>query len=68
MVERLDPSRVIVLGGDDADVRRHIESDFKIRSGLCPNGHGLLTEGDGVQTCPTCGFTTNVLAEKGPAS
>lgn len=68
MVERKDPARIVVLGGNEADVRRHIESDFKIRSGLCPNGHGLMTEGDGIQECQTCHFVTNVLAEKGPAT
>lgn len=76
MVERLDPSRIAVEDGPDAarQVRQHIESDFKIRSGLCPNGCGLLGplidapnpawQG---QECPACHFSTNVLAEKGPA-
>jgi hypothetical protein len=68
MVERADPQTVLVLGGDDADVRRYIESDFKIRSGMCPNGHGLMIEEDGTQHCPKCNFVTNVLAEKGAPS
>lgn len=71
-VERADPSRIMVAGGDESDVRRYIESDFKIRSGLCPNGCGLLgplidspnPEWQG-QECPACHFSTNVLAEKG---
>jgi hypothetical protein len=52
-----------VLGGTDADVRAYIESDFKIRSGLCPNGCGLLMENDYGQECPTCHFSCNTKAE-----
>ncbi len=68
MVERKDPRCIGVVGGDEKAIARHIESDFKIRSGLCPNGHGLMTEGNGIQECPTCHFVTNVLAEKGASS
>jgi hypothetical protein len=65
-----------VEDGPDAarQVRQHIESDFRIRSGLCPNGCGLLGpliaapdpawQG---QECQACHFSTNVLAEKGSA-
>jgi hypothetical protein len=63
MIERKDPSRIQVLGGSNADVRAYIESDFKIRSGLCPNGCGLLTENDYGQDCPACGFSCNTKAE-----
>lgn len=72
-VERLDPSRLAVEDGPDAAqrVRQHIESDFAIRSGLCPNGCGLLaplTDNDYPafrgQECPACHFSTNVPAEK----
>lgn len=62
-VERLDPDRIMVLGGDEADARRFVESDFKIRSGMCPNGHGLMNETDFGQECPKCGFTCNTRAE-----
>ena len=68
MIERKDPRTIAVLGGDEEDVRRHVKSDFKIRSGLCPNGCGLMTESDGLQKCPKCNFTTNVLSEKGAPS
>ena len=68
MVERKDPRRIAVSSGGEEAVRRHIESDFKIRSGLCPNDCGLLAEGHGIQECPKCHFVTNVLAEKGTAS
>lgn len=68
MVERKDPRTIFVSDGGEEAVRRHIESDFKIRSGLCPNGHGLLNEEDGLQRCPKCPFVTNILAEKGPAT
>lgn len=67
-VERLDPDRIAVLGGCEDDVRRFVESDFKIRSGLCPNGHGLMRESDHGQECPSCGFGTNVRADRtGPS-
>ena len=66
-IERLDPDRLAVAGGDDADIRRFIESDFKIRSGMCPNGCGLLIQADGLQECQMCHFSTNKLAEKGRA-
>lgn len=63
MIERIDPSRIEVLGGKADDVRAFIESDFKIRSGLCPNGCGLLAENDYGQECPACGFSCNIKAE-----
>lgn len=62
-VTRLDPACVEVLGGDDAEKARYIESDFRIRSGLCPNGCGLLAPCDCGQECARCGFTTNRPAE-----
>lgn len=65
-IERKDPSRIAVLGGDEAEVRRFIESDFRIRSGLCPNGHGLMTPNDYGQECPACGFFCNTKAEQRP--
>ena len=64
MVERKDPSRITVIGGKAGDISRFIESDFKIRSGLCPNGHGLMTETSWGQECPACGFSCNKKAEK----
>lgn len=62
MAERLSRDRV---GGlDEESVTRFIESDFKIRNGLCPNDCGLLTPTDYGQCCEACHFETNVLAEK----
>jgi hypothetical protein len=61
MIERIDKSRIAGVVGTDLDA--YIESDFKIRSGLCPNGHGLMSSDDGLQQCPVCKFTTNVQAE-----
>lgn len=61
MVERIDKSRIAGISGTDLD--KYVESDFRIRSGLCPNGHGLMTLGGWGQECLTCGFTTNVKAE-----
>ena len=64
MVERIDKSRIMGLSGTDLD--KYVESDFKIRSGICPNGHGLMTVDGGLQHCPACKFTTNLLAELEP--
>lgn len=66
MVERLDISRIIAATEEDA--RRFVESDFKIRSGLCPNGHGLMHETNYGQACEACGFCTNKPAENGALS
>lgn len=60
-LERIDKSRIAGISGTDLDA--YIESDFKIRSGLCPNDHGLMLAEDGLQHCPVCKFTTNVQAE-----
>ena len=64
-VERLSPDQVAIAGGDDADVADFIRSDFRIRSGLCPNGCGLMNENDCGQKCPKCNFCCNTKAEKG---
>jgi len=61
LVERLDPDSIDVLGGSADDKERFLRSDQMIRSGLCPNGHGLMTAPDGMQECSVCGFSTNVL-------
>lgn len=60
-------SRNQVAGTSVADVDRFIESDFLIRSGLCPNGHGLMSEDDRGQQCGACGFTCNTKSERGVA-
>jgi len=65
MVERKDPSTIAIQGGSEKDVRRFLSHDQLIRSGMCPNGCGLMTEADGLQECPKCRFMTNVRAEKG---
>lgn len=64
-VERLDPSRIGVVGGRQADIERFVEHDFRIRSGLCPNGCGLMAESEHGQDCRACGFSCNTHAEKG---
>jgi len=64
-VERLSPECIGVAGGDPADVRRAIESDFRIRSGLCPNGCGLMAPSAFGQECTACSFSCNTHAEQG---
>lgn len=63
MVERLDPDNLGVSDGNQGDVEGYIESDFRRRSGLCPNGHGLMVSDNGGQRCPSCGFSCNTPAE-----
>lgn len=64
-IERADPDRIAVP--DDAPagtLERYIESDFRIRSGLCPNGCGLMAPlEDWGQECPKCNFSCNTLPE-----
>ena len=73
-IDRIDPNSILVLGGDGsaAEKQRSIDSDFQIRSGLCPNryaAHGgvniLLEQHEWGQECPACGFSTNRLPEPG---
>lgn len=61
MVERMDPDRIFGVSGEDLDI--FLDGDVKIRSGLCPNGHGLLAQDEHGQRCPTCKFFTNVMPE-----
>ena len=61
MIERLDKS--LLAGSPGTDLDAFVESDLKIRSGLCPNDHGLMTSEAGLQHCPVCKFTTNKAAE-----
>ena len=63
MVERRDSSDFVVIGGTRADAERAAESDFRIRSGTCPNGCGLMAPTDYGQECRTCGFFCNTPAE-----
>lgn len=62
-IERADPDRCFALGGDEDDVKAFIESDFKIRSGMCPNDCGLLTPDEYGQCCDKCGFLCNTRAQ-----
>lgn len=65
LAERADPETVAVLHGQPGDLERHLRSDQLIRSGMCPNGHGLMqpleTWG---QECPACHFVCNTLPEQ----
>ncbi len=64
MVERLKSENLVALGGGENAISKFIESDFKIRSGMCPNGCGLLHPCDYGQECGNCGFSCNTLPEK----
>lgn len=68
MIERKDPDRFISPGNDDFDAERFADQDVKIRSGLCPNGHGLMAQNSDTQQCEKCGFFTNCLPEKAIAN
>lgn len=63
MIERMHRDRVIGFGGDDKAVDDFIENDYRIRSGMCPNGHGLLDATEQGQECSSCGYWTNIRAE-----
>lgn len=65
-VERLSPENLATTGPDaKGQIARHIESDFRIRSGLCPNGCGLMGACSYGQECPACSFSCNTAAETG---
>jgi hypothetical protein len=63
MVERREVSQIVVVGGDEKDAARFVEEDFRIRSGMCPNGCGLNEATDYGQRCPKCGFFCNTSPE-----
>jgi hypothetical protein len=62
VVERLDPSRVAVEDGPDAAerVQAFIERDYRIRSGLCPNGCGLMGPFPDPDNCSHDSKTTTI--------
>lgn len=62
-VERIDPDRIEVLCGRPGDKERYLRSDHLIRSGMCPNGCGLMTTLGWGQECDPCGFSCNTLPE-----
>jgi hypothetical protein len=52
-----------------AEAERYCDQDLLIRSGMCPNGHGLMhLDGDRGQECPVCHFYCNTLPEKAAAN
>jgi hypothetical protein len=62
-VERKDPSRFHMIGGTPEDNAAFAERDFQIRSGMCPNGCGLMTWDGTLQQCPKCNFVCNTRPE-----
>ena len=63
MIERLDKDSLMMIGGGDKELDAFIEGDFKVRSGMCPNGHGLLNSEEYGQSCSECGYWTNIRPE-----
>lgn len=62
-VERLD-HECIGVPTDQADqIPRIIESDYRIRTGQCPNGCGLMSQDEHGQDCLKCKFQCNMLSE-----
>jgi hypothetical protein len=57
-------SRDQIWGLPAADIDRYLDQDVLIRSGMCPNGCGLMHEGDDGQHCMKCNFMCNTLPEK----
>lgn len=60
-VERKDPDTI--HGLSRAEAERFCDHDVLIRSGMCPNGCGLMSEDAGGQQCPSCGFFCNTARE-----
>ena len=67
MVKRLDQNHLMTLGWTEEDAQEFVERDFKIRSGLCPNGHGPMEPKGCGQECTSCGFLCNVKNELKPS-
>jgi hypothetical protein len=63
-VKRYSADDYQVLGGTREDAQRAADTDFLIRSGLCPNGCGLLAQSDDGQECHTCHFMCNCLPDR----
>lgn len=63
MAERKPVEQYHVLGGTREDAEKFAEHDFLIRSGMCPNGCGLMLEGDDGQHCQKCDFMCNTLPD-----
>lgn len=66
MIERLHPDQIGYT--HKQNVYDFIESDYKIRRGLCPNDCGLLHQNEFGQECQICNFICNKLSEIGFAS
>lgn len=70
-VERRSADQFYVFSSDDSVTPEMCaEQDFRIRSGMCPNGCGLMeldSEYPG-QRCPKCNFWCNSLPENQPAN
>lgn len=46
-----------------AEAQKFCDQDYLIRTGMCPNGCGLLMEHDDGQDCPKCQFACNTKRE-----
>lgn len=63
MSEWVDPDTIGVPVGREGDIAKFLKSDALIRSGMCPNGHGLMVPCDYGQECLECGFSCNTLPD-----
>jgi hypothetical protein len=61
-VERKDPDSIFGFA-TRAEAERYCADDVLIRSGMCPNGHGLMSFDGEVQQCGVCKFFTNCKPE-----
>lgn len=60
-VERKDPANIHGLSRAEAET--YCDQDLLIRTGMCPNGCGLLNEAPSGQDCTRCGFWCNTARE-----
>jgi hypothetical protein len=61
-VERKDPANIFGFATrEEAD--KYCDRDVLIRSGMCPNGDGLMNFDGDTQQCDACGFFTNCKPE-----
>lgn len=63
MVDRLDSKNIFFGSGDERSADEFVRHDHLIRSGMCPNGCGMLLGTEFGQECLKCKFFCNTRAE-----